>query len=128
MPVKRPFIALLTVIYFAVSSGIVIDTHYCMGKLFSVQLNAFGKKSCGCGVSEENSCCKTELKVFKVDDVQQPSYADFALPLNALPLSANHSVFDAAMYTGPADLYANGHSPPLLLWQDTYLQNCVFRI
>jgi hypothetical protein len=126
--VKRSLVAILTVIYFAISSGVVMNVHYCMGKLSSVKLDAFGAKACACGKSEKKSCCKTELKVVKIEDVQKASYADFAFQLPVAPLFTAPGVFETALYHAPVDIRANGHSPPILSRQDTYLQNCVFRI
>jgi hypothetical protein len=78
---KRSAVAILAIIYFAISSGVVVNIHYCMGKMSSVKLQAWTPSSCGCGKKMESKkgCCKTELKVVKIEDAQKATYADLAI-------------------------------------------------
>lgn len=125
---KRPLIAIFAIIYFAVSSGVVMNIHYCMGKPLSARLDILGGKTCGCGKSEKKGCCKTEFKVVKIEDVQKASYANYTVQVPVAVVSNELNLLQAPVYNAPSGIQPVGHSPPLLSAQDTYLQNCVFRI
>jgi predicted amidophosphoribosyltransferase len=128
---KKVLATISTVIYFAVTSGIVVNMHYCMDRFDSAQLyatNAEVCSKCGMHTSDSNGCCHDEIKVVKLNEnhnfsqfnheVKSPEaatvhYNDFLSSLHIQPVQQNDFL---------------NHSPPLLSQQDTYLQNCVFRI
>lgn len=128
---RRSLVAILTLLYFAVSSGIVMNVHYCMGKRQSVSLNVLAAGSCACGkkMTNKKGCCKTESQLVKLNDVQKASYANFAVqaPVTEAAVSAFYTswvpVPDYELLALPVE-----HSPPLLSKQHTYLLNSVFRI
>ncbi len=127
---KRLFATLLALIYFSVSSGMVMNMHYCMGRLSSVKLAVLPSANCACGKkSEKKGCCKTEVKVVKIEDAQQKSVAaDVFFPLTvAVPVS-HLNLLLASFYTTQLSVASPAHAPPPLSEQDTYLRNCVFRI
>jgi hypothetical protein len=103
-----------------------------MNRLASVKLFQSETKQCGvCGMEkhEAGSCCHDEVQVVKMDDDQnknKPVIYSFQAPEPAVAMVSD---FIIAAFTNPetANHYQN-HSPPLLTAQDTYLQNCVFRI
>ena len=127
---KKGIAAILLVLYVAFSSGVVISFHYCMDSFDSVQLGAKKSDYCGiCGMhkSDNNECCKDEVKIFKIQDDQQTSAISFKFSspdatVTTLPVWNETSLIDPTR-----QLFLNDHSPPLSK-QDTYLQNCVFRI
>jgi hypothetical protein len=126
---KRFLVAILAVLYFTISTGMVMNIHYCMGKVRSVNVNLMAKNMCGCGKTKETkSCCKTEHKVLKVEDNHKASYAfyDFSEPIADLPV--NKYVVNTPLSSVNNVLAYNTHSPPLLSQQPIYLLNCVFRI
>ena len=125
---KRSLVAIVTIIYFTISSGVVMNIHYCMGRVSSVELDNFSKKTHGCGKSENNGCCKTELKIVKLEDAQKASYADFSIHIPVTLLFADLNLLQTPFYNAQTFVHSNQHSPPLLSGQDIYLQNCVFRI
>ena len=127
---KRSAVAILAIIYFAISSGVVVNIHYCMGKMSSVKLQAWTPGSCACGKKMESKkgCCKTELKVVKLEDAQKISYADFVVNTPVTPLVTELNLLQTPFYNAQHPVRSQGHSPPLLSGQDTYLRNCVFRI
>ena len=127
---KRFLVTILTLIYFTASSGVVVNIHYCMGKVNSVKLQTLAEKSCACGKMKipSKKCCKTELKVVKLEDAQKASYADFAIHTPVTPLVTALSFIQTPFYNAQNFVQPDGHSPPLLSKQHTYLQNCVFRI
>jgi hypothetical protein len=125
---KRFIVTILALLYFTVSSGMVMNIHYCMGKIRSVKLQATAKKMCGCKKQQEKkSCCKTEHKLIKVQDSHKASAAgiDIAAPVALLP----EQPFQ--VYTPAATIVrlhsVNNNSPPGT-GTDIYLRNCVFRI
>ncbi|NCI45989.1 HYC_CC_PP family protein [Sediminibacterium soli] len=125
----RSLVAILTVIYFAVSSGVVMNVHYCMGKRQSVNLNVLGARTCGCGKkSEKKGCCKTESRIFKLDDVQHASYTNYAIHAPEAEAAQAVPVWNREAVVSADRIEPAVHSPPLLSEQDTYLRNCVFRI
>ena len=127
---KRSTVAILAIIYLAISSGVVVNIHYCMGKMSSVKLQAWTPDTCRCGKKMESKkgCCKTELKLVKLEDAQKASYADFVIHTPVTPLVTELNLLQASSYAVQDISYPKEHSPPLLSEQDTYLRNCVFRI
>lgn len=125
--------ALITLLlYFAATSGIVINSHYCMKKLVSV--NFYGKKSKVCGLCKmemhnNDGCCHDEVKVVKLvqDQVTTPAFVcNFQSPEAAAPVISDF-LFTSLFNTDQQRL-TQSHSPPILSGQDTYLRINVFRI
>ncbi len=127
---KKAIAAILLVLYVAFSTGVVISFHYCMNDLDSLQLGASKTEICGkCGMHQEeaNACCNDEVKIFKIQDDQQLSAIGFKFS-NPDAVIIPLPVWDETAFSTTAhQLFFNNHSPPLSK-QDTYLQNCVFRI
>ncbi len=128
---KRILVAILLLVYFTVSTGFVINLHYCMDKMASVELG--GKKSdkcgkCGMPKKDKEGCCRDEVKVVKLYQDQLTAYfIDFRF--SALATLVTHSGFIVSVFK-PASLPTShkAHAPPLISEQDTYLVNGVFRI
>ena len=127
---KRSAVTILAIIYFAISSGVVVNIHYCMGKMSSVKLEAWSPNECACGKKMESKkgCCRTELKVVKIQDAQKATYADFAIHAPVIPLVSELNLLQTPFYNAQVILLPKEHSPPISSGQDTYLRNCVFRI
>ena len=129
---KKGIAAISFLIYFAASTGIVINSHYCMKRLVSVNLFETKAKVCGlCGMDmhDNSGCCHDEVKMLKLvqDQVNNP-VVSFKLPsLEAIAVNHSDFIFAVAGISGMQRHFQN-HSPPLLSAQDTYLQNNVFRI
>ena len=127
---KKGIAAILLVLYVAFSCGVVISYHYCMDEYDSLRLGTTRSDTCGkCGMhtSESNGCCSDEVKFFKIQDDQQTCSIGFKfstpdLDIAILPVWVNASAIEPTY-----QLFLNNHSPPESK-QDTYLQNCVFRI
>lgn len=127
---KKAASSILLIIYIAATSGIAINLHYCMNLFDSFQIGASKTEICGkCGMHTEdaNGCCHDEVKIIKLQDDQQSASLNYqfvspeALIENPVPF-----VTEPVIITGEK-FSVNNHSPPLSK-QDTYLQNCVFRI
>lgn len=128
-------IALLSFLcYFAVTSGVVINFHYCMKRLASVHLFETAAKECGvCGMDtheyEANGCCRDEVKLVKLEQDQNKLVVlDYSIA-SMEPVVITPSIFILNPFENiDEQLHFHNHSPPLLSAQDTYLQNNVFRI
>ena len=129
---KKLLFSISFLCYFAVTSGIVINSHYCMKKLVSVHLFESKAKICGdCGMEQHDSsgCCRDEIKVVKLEQDQNKHV--FVNPgIEALSSPAVvPSLFMIASFTPVvSERHFQNHFPPLLSAQDTYLQNRVIRI
>lgn len=127
---KKGIAAILLVLYVAFSTGIVISCHYCMNDLDSLQLGNVKNEVCGkCGMetTDANGCCSDEVKILKIEDDQQVaavSFKFFAPDAVLTPASVRN---EESLINSNHQLFLNNNSPPLGK-QDTYLQNCVFRI
>lgn len=118
--------------YFAVTSGVVISSHYCMKRLASVHFYETSSNECGrCGMDtdESNGCCRDEIKVLKlIQDQNKLPIITYQIPALEKIISVP-SEFIVANFQNIDELrHFHNHSPPLLSAQDTYLQNNVFRI
>jgi len=107
---------LITFIYFAVSCGLVINTHYCMGKPAGVKYHAAtASNHCdNCGM-DNSGCCHDNIQVVKLENVQN-SVAAIHFKLPALkPLLQEHDYTEATLlqqhfYTAFKP-YNNSHPP-----------------
>lgn len=118
--------------YFAVSSGIIINSHYCMKRLVSTHLFEAKAKvcgNCGMGMHKSNGCCHDEVKVVKlVQDQNTIAIDSYNIPAIE-PLVIIPSQFITASFQNTNEQrHFHNHSPPLLSAQDIYLRNNVFRI
>jgi hypothetical protein len=129
---KKIVVSISLLCYLAVSSGVIINFHYCMNRLASADFFSGESKRCSkCGMhtGDSNGCCRDEVKIVKMNDDQKLT-AEFSFSLPAIDALV-HKVSDfivASFYNVPEASHYQNHSPPLLSAQDTYLQNSVFRI
>ena len=129
---KKVLLFILLSVYLAFSSGVIVNMHYCMDELASTHF--YGGKSdvCGqCGMETDQSmgCCRDEVKVVKMQEDQRSvaiDLIDFQLPFVPAPTIQEAISFFIPDKSGHS--FASIHAPPLISEQDTYLQNCVFRI
>lgn len=70
---KKILAILFSVFYFGFSSGAVFSVHYCMNELASISQKVDDVCS-KCGVKTKKDCCKTEIKIVKVDDSQKSDF------------------------------------------------------
>jgi hypothetical protein len=129
---KKVLVSIVLICYLAVSSGVIINFHYCMNRLASTELFAFENDRCGkCGMhtEESNGCCRDEVKVVKMEEDQKLATAfTYTLPLLDAVIQEPSEYIVTSFYNVPLTRHFLNHSPPLLSGQDTYLQNSVFRI
>lgn len=115
----------------AVSTGIAMEVHYCMGKLAGVEYFGEEKDKCGkCGMKEvgKNGCCHDEHKFVKLEDSHKQAFnaIDFKYTplaiLNPIPVF-NWQQLLVATYTPVIN-----YSPPLYNKPSVCILNCTFRI
>jgi hypothetical protein len=127
---KKGLSIILLVTYFVVSTGFTVNLHYCMDKLQSWEFVATEKdKYDQCGMDKkENACCHDEVKVLMlqqdISKVQASAY-NFSLPV-LVSYTTSYLLLPFKNVNTTRLFFF--HSPPLISKQDTYLDNCVFRI
>ncbi|MCY7310723.1 MAG: hypothetical protein LH619_08090, partial [Chitinophagaceae bacterium] len=119
---KKIIFAISFVCYFAVTSGVVINSHYCMKRLVSVHLFDTSRDVCGrCGMEnrESKGCCSDELKVVKLEqDQNKVAFATIEIP-SLEPVASVPSGFIVAPFVNIFEQrHFHNHSPPLLSEQD----------
>ena len=130
---KKIFITVLAVFYLVVTSGVIMNIHYCMGNVSSVSFNHEKDHSDGscskCGMDKtENHCCKDEVKTVKLSDTHQASSFSFELA-DLSSLQPIRFVFlNEAEQGVTAFPIFNYSSPPPRTFNKVYLDVNTFRI
>jgi len=126
---KRLLVCILAFLYFAMSSGFVLNVHYCKGKIKSVDVALVASQLCECK-KKTKTCCKTQQTVVKLSDKHQAAEKSAPCPIPKevaiVPTIAFYTYTEAthiARNTAPS-CYV---SPPLSHTQ-LYVQYCVYRI
>ena len=71
---KRISTIILLLVYVTVTSGLVLNIHYCMGELSNVAINTETKNTCStCGMENEG-CCHDDVKMVKLTDSHQSTW------------------------------------------------------
>jgi hypothetical protein len=124
---KKLLVAILAIVYLAVSSGVAMSIHYCMGKISSVDLMHTGDKCSKCGMKKTDGCCKDEFKIVKLSDSHKLISNEINISTPVAIIENASSLFDAQAYSSVSQLHYNNHSPPP---PDVSLNilYCVFRI
>ncbi len=127
---KKIYIGILAVLYLAVSSGVALELHYCMGDKAGVDFYGSSSDTCGkCGMSEKDSgCCHDDFKFYKISDSHKIVTNDINLAASELALVNNHFVYNWQTPENSALISTNNHSPPDYTGPSANILNCVFRI
>jgi hypothetical protein len=115
---KRLLVVILSLVYFAASSGFTLRQHYCMGEYIGTAIDhpaGIGEThQCGrCGMekkSDGNGCCQDKVKTFQaspdqlpVKALQAPSVAAVAvLPAGFVLPRAQHLAMPPRIAAAPA--------------------------
>ncbi len=127
---RKVLIISLSLIYFAVSSGVVVNLHYCMGKLAGTELGHSDiSDTCGkCGMERDGDCCKDEIKLVKAD-ITANFVNSFTQAVKAEIILPDHQLFEYEfLKEDQGRVYSSIHTPPLISAVPLYIRNCVFRI
>lgn len=129
---KKLIAAISFLCYFTVTSGFIINSHYCMDRLASVHLFETAAKKCGvCGMETHDSkgCCRDEVTIVKlVQDQNKIPVTIFQFTSPEVQPAVISDFLFCSLFNGEEQRWFQHHSPPLLSAQDTYLQINVFRI
>jgi len=124
---KKLITSIIAVLYLGITSGVVIDVHYCMNKLSSVKVQYHLDDVCGkCGMKAKEGCCKDELKIVKLSGEHKYVQADFSFAFDA-PVAETYVFPGINILPVQKQLTPKANGPPL---SDVplYLKNRVFRI
>lgn len=127
---KKIYIGILALVYMAVSSGIALELHYCMGKKAGVDLYGTVSEKCGkCGMTEKDTgCCHDEFKFYKLSDSHKTVSNDIDLTASTIAVVKDYSLFNWQMTDQTAGTAVNNNSPPGYTEPSACIMNCVFRL
>ena len=124
---KKITVAILAIVYLAVSSGVAVTVHYCMGKIASVDINHTSDKCGKCGMKTKGGCCKDEFKIVKLEDSHKLISNDIKIYSPIAVIDNSKSLLDTRIFSSQIRSDYNNHSPPgsgIAL----NILHCVFRI
>jgi len=127
--VKKGLILLLAIIYITLTSGIVVNIHYCMGRIAGVTYGAEADHRCDkCGMESKKGCCGTEHKLVKADS--DHIYAkSITAPLTFTALIPRaFPEYNFSITLTKEHYNTQYHSPPDSRANDLSVYNSVFRI
>lgn len=127
---KKITTILIAVVYLAVTCGIVINMHYCMGKLAGISYHATAQSNhCdNCGM-DDSDCCNDHLQVVQFDNVQNSvATIDYKLPALKPILQEHHYLEAILLQNLSTDIKQYSDSPPEPASQPLSILYCTFRI
>lgn len=128
---KKILVSITAILYFLITSGVVVNLHYCMNRLDSAKLYA-GKSDkcskCGMHIPKSKGCCRDELKIVKLQDDQKVQQFAFDFRSFEQPAVLPSDYIAVSFYDATEWLVNDDTSPPGSISKNLYLQNCVFRI
>lgn len=127
---KKILISILAFVYMAVSSGVAMELHYCMGNKAGMDLYGSASETCGkCGMTEKDlGCCHDEFKFYKISDSHKTVYNDIDLTPSFVAVLHDYPVYDWQMPDNTGLAAVNNHSPPDYTGPSASIMNCVFRL
>ena len=129
---KRIITLFIALIYLVMSTGFVVNSHYCMGKLSSIELGRPEIKKCICGMrinyAKKNKCCHSKTDVVKLADTHK-LVQSVPTVSHLFEAETKYFYFESISYN---EVYVLDNYlkklPPNLHEQDTYKHISVFRI
>jgi hypothetical protein len=127
---KKIYTGILAIVYMAVSSGIALELHYCMGDMAGMDLYGSAGDTCGkCGMTEKDSgCCHDEFKFYKINDSHKTVSNDMDLTATSFAVITDYNIYNWQMPANTALTAVNNHSPPDYTKPPASIMNCVFRL
>ncbi len=102
--------------YLAISSGLVLQIHYCMGKAIgsSIQFAETGSATCSkCGMENaKNKCCHDEVKIIKLQDAQKQVNTDYQVPTPEVQPQQFNFIDPVVNFNTVETGSCNNNSPP----------------
>ncbi len=130
MQMKKIYIGILAIVYMAVSSGIAVELHYCMGSKAGIELYGSSTDKCGkCGMTEKKTgCCHDEFKFYKLTDSYKTVSNEIIFTAASVAVVSDYNIYNWQMPDNTAISAVNNHSPPDYTKPDICIMNGVFRI
>jgi hypothetical protein len=127
---KKIYIGILAVLYVAVSSGVALELHYCMGNKAGMDIYGTANKKCGkCGMTEKKTgCCHDEFKFYKISDSHKTVSNNIDLTASSIAVVHEYHLFNWQMPGNVPLIAVNNNSPPGDTEASACIMNCVFRI
>jgi hypothetical protein len=129
--VKKLFLFILTFMYMAVSSGIAMEIHYCMGERAGVDFYKNSNDRCGrCGMKnqDKSGCCSDDHLFLKIDDSHQKAVNNIDFTLQTEMVQVTLPVFDWNLPLRESVAQVNNHAPPDIPTLPARIFHGVFRI
>lgn len=124
---KKFLVTILAVIYLATTTGATLHMHYCMGKIFSVDM--VKKDGCSkCGMQTNEGCCKDEFKVIKVNDNHQLTANEIHFAPSFAVLTNQYNITEPVFFDAATSSSTHNNSPPNSSGTSLCILNCVFRL
>jgi hypothetical protein len=112
---KKILAIIVACMYLAISSGLVLQIHYCMDKQVSssVKFAEVSTHTCSvCGMQNaKNKCCHDDIKFIKLQDVHKQATADYTIaPLPSV--SQEFNLINTSLYSFVDSAATHNNSPP----------------
>lgn len=124
---KKILAILFSVFYFVFSSGAVFSVHYCMNELASISQKVDDVCS-KCGVKTKKDCCKTEIKIVKVDDSQKSDFLKIDFLKQIHDIRENEFFFTDHSFSATKFTQIQINAPPEKRSVPIFISHCNFRI
>jgi len=125
--VKKILTFFLAISYLAISTGVAISTHYCMGRVSSVTFFRYSDKCGKCGMTTTGGCCKDELRIFKLVDSHKIISNNINLNSPVSFFNNSYKNFDSDLRFSTDHVISNNNSPPPDSQLSLGILNCVSR-
>lgn len=127
---KKCIVTILAFVYLVSSAGATVNTHYCMGKIYSVDLSKAKDDCSKCGMKRSsNHCCNTELKTLKACDSHNTvvNNINLSTPVFAISYNLRNNIYPDIL-TGTPSFATNNNSPPGSSGFSLCIFHCIFRL
>lgn len=124
---KKILAILFSIFYFGFSSGAVFSIHYCMDEFASIS-NKVDDICSKCGVKTKKDCCKTEIKIVKVDDSQKSDLLKIDSAKHISDVQMFEFFFTDKSFSATKFTQVRINAPPERQSVPIFINHCNFRI
>ncbi|EJL67464.1 HYC_CC_PP family protein [Chryseobacterium populi] len=124
---KKILAIVFSIFYFGFSSGAVFRIHYCMQEMVSVSQKTDDLCS-KCGVKTKKDCCKTEIKIVKVDDLQKSDFLKIDFLKQIAEFKTHEFFFTDQSFSTAKFTQTRINGPPEITSVPIFITHCNFRI
>lgn len=126
---KKFLTAILAIIYLVSSAGATVHTHYCMGKVYSINFTKSKDDCSKCGMKSTKHCCNDEIKTVKLCDSYNAvsNNINLSTPVFAIIDKTQNDLY-ADILLVSSSFTTHNNSPPAPSGALLCIRNCVFRI